>query len=260
MRDFIRDSSRVFSKHLQVASCQAGRDGAMRLDSLFEELSEAAAAHAEAHGLGFPQLFPQGKTWVLIRLSLEMGAMPAYREDYTLHTWSRGPSGFIARRDFLAQGAEGQDLIRASSSWLMIDIASRRPQRLDGLDASLASLDHPILGRDAEKLALQAPEGEGTARRELGRVAVRESDIDLNGHVNNAAYIRAMTDLMAVAGQPLARLRGLDVNFLSEAHLGDELGLMAYSGPMEAEGRDGETLDLSLRSGDQEWIKARWAT
>jgi hypothetical protein len=59
------------------------------------------------------------------------------------------------------------------------------------------------------------------------------SDIDYNGHLNNARYIQWLQDITPPEVLEGAEQMRLDINYLSEVKYGDTLDL--WSGPLDAE-------------------------
>ncbi len=229
MSDYQESSTHIRSYSVRARDCSS--DGLMKLESLFEVLQEEAAAHADARGLGFEDLLPQGRTWLLARMRAELGRRPRYRESIEVETWSRGSSGLIAMRDFLLRGADAQIIVRATSSWLLVDFKTRRPLRPDSLSALLPPRSERALNVDAVKLE-DFPNADdkvpplSQASGSLRNLRVLASDLDVNGHVNNTVYLRLLEDFLIEAhGAPLPAFSSIEVNFLSEAFLGQEIGL-----------------------------------
>jgi hypothetical protein len=87
------------------------------------------------------------------------------------------------------------------------------------------------------------------ARNDLRKAGERRaaySDIDYNGHVNNARYVQWLQDIMENEDLEKARRMRLDINYLSEIKPGEITGLWAaplLAGENEA-GTGGEGLDL----------------
>jgi medium-chain acyl-[acyl-carrier-protein] hydrolase len=208
-----------------VRARDCGADGEMKSEALFEVLQEEAGAHADAHGWGFADLLPQGKTWFLARIRLVVARRPRYRERLELRTWSRGAAGLIALRDFVILGEGGDIAARASSSWLLVDMGSKRPLRPDKVAEALVPHCERALEADADKIpefaSVPAILPDGTA---ASGFMVRPSDLDVNDHVNNTVYVRMLEDALAEAGN-MPKPGSIEVNYVSEAFLGDRLSL-----------------------------------
>jgi medium-chain acyl-[acyl-carrier-protein] hydrolase len=158
--------------------------GRLSLTAACELLQESAARHAVALGVGADVLAPLGLAWVLVEWRLEIDAVPAWRDPVTVETWPSDLSERIATRDFRLAAADGREWGRATSRWVVIDVAKRRPVRMP---EPVRAIRGPLRGRalTGGLTRLAAPEPP------LGsfEVPVRWSDLDANGHVNNLAYV-----------------------------------------------------------------------
>lgn len=233
-----RNPSSIHERGYEVRARDCGADGLMKDEAIFEVLQEEAAAHADSLGVGFANLLPEGRTWLLARMRLELDRRPRYREKFTVSTWPSGLAGLIALRDFRIRDADGGTAARATSSWLLVDFETRRPLRPELVKDHLPAGPERALDADAAKI----PDFDGAP---LGRpFRVLASDLDVNGHVNNTVYARMLEDSLAEA--PGARKpSGIEINYLNEAFLGDELA--ALSAPLGPEGGR-ETLGAKLVS------------
>ena len=191
--------------------------------SLFQEM---AWVHAELAGHGYAVMISRQHGWVLARQQVEVTRWPDWNERVELRTWLRAPRGLLVFRDFEIVCC-GETLARGVGTWMAIDLLSRHPVA-------------PFLGRASfcSGLNFQPVRIEpfvGSA--ELGRVVVRPSDLDLNGHVNNLRYAAWVLDFAGVES-----LRSYEVNFLAELGLGDEVVVemgtgLVYQGRRVGDGR-----------------------
>lgn len=215
-------------------------DGSQRATAarLFAYFLEAAWNHAEALGFGFTHLQKQRKFWVLSRSRCEMEKYPRWGEEVTLRTWPRGFEGAIAFREFELLDADGARFGAGTSSWLVVDAVSKRPQRMHKVFPDRASLTgSPALGRDAEKLGEAGP-----CESEVQLIA-RYSDIDVNRHVTASRYVGWMLDSYPTGFHGEHSMRVLDVNYLNETLEGEQISLRT--------GRtDGLVYSHSLRKAD----------
>lgn len=204
----------VHIKKFQVRAVDIGQNGLIQPVVFLDYLLESASEQAALHGAGVTDLFKKGRTWVLSRLHVDFKRFPVWGEDVEIRTWPSAKLPVYAVRDFEAGGGPGP-AARATSSWLIIDVESRRPTRvaehLDGF---------PILERrvvEDDFAALPAP-GREDIRREF---PVFFSDLDINRHFTATAYIHRA--LETVPRELLFNFRpvSIEVNFRSEAFYGD---------------------------------------
>jgi medium-chain acyl-[acyl-carrier-protein] hydrolase len=211
---------RVWTEPLRIRSYDVDFTRRATSASLCRYFLEAAWNHAEALGVGFGDLARQGKFWVLSRLRMEVHQSPVWGSATTLRTWPRAPRSLFAMRDFEIADAGGTPIVAGSSAWLVIDAASKRPQRLSTLLSGLDGLyGNAALGRDPEKLERCEDWDHAFS------VQVRYADIDVNRHVNSGLYIDWMLDAYPLAFHGQHSLRALEVNFLGETIEGDVLSV-----------------------------------
>jgi medium-chain acyl-[acyl-carrier-protein] hydrolase len=128
----------------------------------------------------------------------------------TVETWPSGLDRLWALRDFRLQ-RDGAEVGRALTSWLVMDLASRRPSRPDRLlPRELQAQTGHVLPLAVPPLAaLEAPAMEK-------RFQVRYADIDANRHVTNASYLGWALEAVEPPDWEGRRLASLDLQFLAE--------------------------------------------
>lgn len=196
---------------------------------------ELANTHATSLGFGYNQFIEKELFWVLSRLHVVFLRAPRWQERVTVETWHKGESGLFALRDFevYAQGeadAHGEadaPLVLATSSWLIMHAPTRRLQRTDHIPGLQGSGILPRHALETPCGKLEAPSADTLTL--WGTHRVLPSDLDFNGHTNNAKYMEWATDCLA---QPATSLREFQINFNTETRLGDQVDLYtAQTGP-----------------------------
>jgi medium-chain acyl-[acyl-carrier-protein] hydrolase len=208
----------VWTESFKLHSFQVDFRRRATLETICRFFQEAAWNHAEALGVGFESLRQQRKVWVLSRLLVNVRDYPCWGDTITVHTWPRPVDGAFAMRDLELHAASGEVLASSASAWLILDEDSRRPQRPGKLLAGFDGYpDRRATDRDPEKL----PEVSGTDSQ-VER-PVRYSDIDVNGHVNNARYIAWLLDSYPMEFHQAHAVSQFEINFVGEARAGDIL-------------------------------------
>jgi acyl-ACP thioesterase len=205
------------------------RSDRLTLAAAFDYFQEAAINHAEILGVGRESMARTGQGWILSRMSVLLDRRPKFRETVTIRTWPRGWEKLFARRDYDIRDTADTPIIRARSSWIIIDMEKRRPLRPQAIMETLPRNE----GIDA------LPEGAaGLESREnlvpVGEQKAAYSDIDYNGHVNNARYIQWIQDAVAPELLEGAEKMRLDINYLSEIKPGDTTEILR--GPLDEPG------------------------
>ena len=204
---------------------------------------EAAGRHAVYLGFGYDDLIRNNTAWILSRVHVEFVDAPKWREEVTLNTWHKGLNRLFYLRDFLVTDNEGKARVKATTSWLVLNLETRRLVRDPMLMEEGTVCKDNVIETPADKV--QMPKD---AVPELVRShAVSYSDIDTNGHTNNAMYMQwAMNsvDYETASSKPV---KEFTINFNHETKAGDmvdiyrayvekEDGLHVY-----VEGKLGET-------------------
>ena len=176
---------RSFSDARRVRLDEAGPDGLLRLDALACLLQDVATDDYLDAGFG------DDRSWVLRRMLVEVRSPAAFDETLELTTWCSGLGGRWAERSTQVRGARGA-LIDAVALWVHLDPATGNPRRLT---AEFEARFGPSAGGRRIGTALEhpaPPDAEGAAGW-----TPRWCDLDVLGHVNNAAYWTAVVEELA---------------------------------------------------------------
>jgi acyl-ACP thioesterase len=188
--------------------------------AVYNYCQEIAGNHAALLGVGEDFVKANGIVWILSRMSAVLESRPARGSRIRVRTWPRGTDRLFAIRDYELNNEAGAVVGRGRSAWLIVDAATFRPRRPEAFTAGLPT-NEGLEALPDGALALAA--GDGLERAADRSVAY--SDIDYNGHMNNARYVQWIQDVMApdTLNAP-ARLR-LDINYLAEMKPGSAAGI-----------------------------------
>ena len=147
----------------------------MRFDATARFMQDVATDDASAAGLD------RAFGWLVRRMLIEVTQPGRLGEQIAVSTWCSGIGRSWAERRTQIVGERGAS-IDAVSLWVQVDVRTGRPARVaaDFLDAYSAT----AAGRTVSaRLALPGPQGSSSGQP----WAVRRTDLDPFGHVNNAA-------------------------------------------------------------------------
>lgn len=200
-------------------------NGSISFASIARYLQEAAWHSAESMGFGYNRAKTLGQFWVLVRQHIRMFNFPDWSDNLLIETWPRGVDGFFAFRDYYLKDIQGVTCGGVTSSWMIIDAKTRRPLKPE--------IVYDILPFTIDELAVghSAPRIECRDKVEvLGERAVKYSDMDQNGHVNNAKYIEWIFDSL---DSEIHRKKFSDllVNHVSESKIGDDIVIFRHDDP-----------------------------
>lgn len=173
----------VFERGFPVLFHELDFNGTLGPVTLLNLMQTTASMHTRELGVSASDLKQRGFTWVISRIHLVIDRYPRAREVVHLRTWPSLREGIFTCREFELFDGGGESLGRASSSWAMISIATRRPVRLEGNLPPYPLLEQRAVEDDFSALpqfpAFTVPELE---------FRVLRANLDLNHHVNNAVF------------------------------------------------------------------------
>jgi medium-chain acyl-[acyl-carrier-protein] hydrolase len=217
-------SEPVWKENFYIHTHEADMNGLARLDALFCCFQEAAGHHARSLGAGRDDLERKGCFWVLSRCWMQIERYPLWGQQITVRTWPRGVARLFALRDFQFLSADGQLLGSGVSAWLILNRDKHRPLKPGPFLQGIAPTQEPTVSGDVL-------EKQGNARglSELRRFSVRYSDLDVNRHVNNAAYVRWILDSFDAERHDRLQIVSIRIDYLSETVLGESITVQAQA-------------------------------
>ena len=190
------------------------------LQVLWSFMQETAWHHADHLGLGYSDLMGQQYFWVLSRLSVQMEEYPRWGDRIRVKTWLTGTGRLFALRQFSIADLTGKIFGTARSAWLVLDLKSRKPQKIEPLFKHLSHLfDHLPRAEEPEKLTAAV---QPTWKKSY---EVRYSDIDVHHHVNNIKYIEWVLDSVPLDINRTHRIHTFEINFLAESSYEDVISI-----------------------------------
>ncbi|MDR3130214.1 MAG: acyl-ACP thioesterase [Treponema sp.] len=210
----------IWQETLPIRFGSVDRSDRLSLFAAFDLFQEAAINHAASLGVGRDDLARTRQLWVLSRMTALMERRPVYGETVTVRTWPLGADRLFAVRDYDIVDSGDRPAVRGRSGWLVLDLDKRRPLRVQQALASLP-LNEGIYALPGGAGGLDAPPD----LLETGERRAVFSDIDYNGHVNNARYIQWIQDLIEPETLEKADALRLDINYLGEVKYGEFIGL-----------------------------------
>lgn len=226
----MEDKIRKFTEEITIPCYCTDSSWRLKPASFMDYAQEAANRHASLIGFGYDDLIASKTAWVLSRMHIVFHRPPLWREKVTLSTWHKGEERLFYLRDFIMADSKGKALVSATTSWLVINLETRKLVRDTGLMDAEAVCRENAFERACDKV--QMPKDIQSELVLEHKVAY--ADVDMNGHTNNAMYIvwaMNAVDYELVSTHPLKELK---VNFNHETRPGDSVDI--YKAVREEEG------------------------
>lgn len=206
---------KTFSKDYTITCYEADANQFMRPTAMLDMMQEAANVNASTLGFGYDEMINSNTAWVLSRIHVKFNNTPKWREEVNLKTWHKGVSKLFYLRDFILSDKEGNPLVLATTSWLIIDMNTRRLVRNSDLalsDTAMHAIETP-----ADKVVVPVDIEPELVRKH----PVTWSEIDTNGHVNNVKYAVWAIDAVKFEDIKEKPLKELLINYDAEVMPGD---------------------------------------
>lgn len=215
-----------YSAVKRIPSFDVDMSSTLKPASFLNYAQEAANIHADYIGVGYDSMQVTRKGWVLARMHVKFHRLPMWRDNINIQSWHKGASGFQFLRDFVVfDNATGEKLISATTSWLVIDIDTRRLSKFPELvENEEKCIKEDVIAEQAPKIAMPKDVvAECVAVRD-----VAYSDLDMLGHVNNVKYTEWAMNAVELDVTMNRRLKELAINFNNEIKPGDKVELYRY--------------------------------
>jgi acyl-ACP thioesterase len=202
-------------------------DAAWRLkpSSFMNLAQEAAGRHAVYLGFGYDDLIASGTAWILSRVHVEFTDTPKWREDILLTTWHKGLNRLFFLRDFILTDNAGNEKVKAATSWLVLNLNTRRLVRDPKLMEDGTVCSENVIEIPADKVQMPKDVEAEFVMKHL----VAYSDIDTNGHTNNAMYMQWAMDTVEYETASVRPVKEFTINFNHETKAGDIVELYRAS-------------------------------
>ena len=159
---------------------------------------------------------------VLLRFVLQ-ARLPGRDDQVMIRTWPSGHTRAVATREFVGTDADGREMFRAGSEWMVVNKQTSRLKNLVRLGLDLPDEGQKALSGELKRL--ERRQGYHT----VDRIRVPHSSIDLNGHVNNTEYVRWGLDALRRAFKLGSHIRSVQATYLSEVFEADEVEIAVAS-------------------------------
>lgn len=184
-------AGRIYRHVPQLGLADVAPGGRVRLDALARWLQDAAWADVVDSGLA------NDGVWVVRRLALHVARFPRFGEAAVVETSCSGVGRLWAERASTVR-ADGGGLVEAVALWVHLDPSGARPRPLpDGFDAVYGAAAG---GRRVKARLRQPAAAPAGAQQRPWRF--RAAELDLAGHVNNAAYWQVLEEELMGAEPP----------------------------------------------------------
>ena len=187
--------------------------------SFMNYAQEAAGNHAVYLGFGYDDLIASNTAWILSRVHVVFTDTPKWKDRITLATWHKGLERLFFLRDFILTDGQGRERVKATTSWLVLNLETRRLVRDPKLMEEGTVCAENVLETPADKVVMPK---DVEAEHVMDHV-VAYSDVDMNAHANNAMYMQWAMDAVDYDIASTRPVKEFTINFNHETKPGDKV-------------------------------------
>lgn len=208
----------IYRTQVEIPTIATDCFGRLKTSMLLAYIQEVSQAHCTALGVGNPHYAGHRLFWAVSRHRVQITRLPQALETITLETWPCPTTRVAFPRSTVAYDAQGHELFRAMSLWILMDMDTRAmilPGK-SGID-----VHGTLTGNE-----LAAPNSLVPAAMEHSvRRTVNFSDLDKNGHMNNTQYLNWIADLLPSLFHREHPAREFIICYLNEARESQDIQL-----------------------------------
>lgn len=202
----------TYEKKVLFSDIDAG--ATMSLYGILNALQDCVNVNSESIGRGIDYMMEKRRSWFAISWNIEIKRYPKMFEDIVVKTWPYDFSAIMGYRNVIVEDKEGNVIICADSIWSLVDLNTGRPTKINDEDSAGYDLE-PRFPMEEVPRKIAVPK-DGVAE---AKIVVGKTNVDYNGHMSNAEYIRFADEYLPMDVKP-SRIR---VEYKNQSQYKEEL-------------------------------------
>lgn len=213
--------NKILERAHTVACFETDANKILRPEAFMDWAQEMAQLHAERLHFGYDDFISRKLAWVVTRFYARFINPPKWKDAVTLRTWHKGLERIMSIRDFQILDKDGNVAVAATSSWVIVNIETRQFTREHfAVDRDGSVCKENAVEHSAEKVVMPREGVELVAEH-----VVAYSDIDMNGHTNNASYMGWAMDAVGLDVSLEREVMDFTINFNHESKAGERVSI-----------------------------------
>jgi len=214
-----RGSVGIKTKDIPIYTHDVDLFDRLKLPSIFQMSQEVADEQCSEYGIGRNSIIEEyNACYAITRMHIRMYRYPKSLSDFCISTWPSPNPKSIFTRYFTYEAHSGELLGAAVSQWVILNLDTRTIMKNDMINLSYPDTSDtiPIISKPPTVFYDFKP------RNTVVRKPVY-SDLDYNGHVNNAIYVQWICDLFEPHTYNERRIYTLDIKYRKEITYGNDV-------------------------------------
>lgn len=196
----------------------------LKLSRLFQFTEEVALADAQRKGYGLWSMMKAGYGCAVTRMKLRLNHTPVLGEELHISTWAKeNHKDKVIYKDYIVRDGQGHVLIEGTSSWLLVDLKTGK-----AVAPSTSPYPVPIIeGKEALPSRLEIL-SMGLFPKVIGQVQGRNTDMDINHHVNHCRYVDWVLDALTREEIKDRGIRSIQMNYIHQVPLDEKVDIVRF--------------------------------
>jgi len=216
MTDMLSNNT-IFTQKYTVRYSETGANGRISCPNILNYFQDISTIHAGKLKISALDLIQNGLAWVIYQYRLNIFDYPPWDTELYLSTWRYPYKKLYELRAFEGKNKKGQMLFTGKCSWVMIQLDTKKPVRLDRHLPDILLTN--AIEIENNFINIQPPDHpEKQSKR-----SVRMHHLDFNRHVNNVIYAQWALESVPFDIQTSMMPCSVDIKYYGDAILGDQL-------------------------------------
>lgn len=191
------------------------------MTSIMNYFCDIATKQSEDMNIGLKYMEENKMAWVLYKWDINIKRYPVYGDVINVTTNPKCLEKFYAYRHFEVINSKGEKIIDALSQWLLMDTEKRKLKKIP------QKLFECYDSKELKSEDIKIPKVSKIKKVDNDKVFnVRYSDIDTNGHVNNAKYVSWIIETMPLEIVLNYTLKNLNMTYKKETVYKDKVKVL----------------------------------
>ena len=206
-----------------VREHDVGTNDKIKPSGVLDFFQDIAGIHAATLGLGANDILENHLLWILVYTEFDvLKELPKFADVINIETWPKEGTKLELPREYVIKDVNDDVIIKGVSNWVVVNSETKRVQRASDVvfpDEFYPYTNYP----DKVKRKVGLGYGEFDSSYEY---KVLFSDLDHNGHMNNAKYLDMVYNMQVYPGNK--EYKHVEIEFVHEAKLGEVVTIKHY--------------------------------
>ena len=207
-----------YHKNLFISPSLSDSEGKLSYPAAFNIFMDLASEHAELLGFGLNAMAKKNRFWLTVKTKIKFFRRPKMSENITACTWLEPPEKIRCSRNYALE-SKGEILVAGKTEWAVMNTVSGTLVPIGLVYPESFQYEKAPVFSDRFARITDSFDSSET----IEEYCVRSTDIDVGGHMNNAAYLRVLFGSLSCAEVQAWEIRNIDAVFRKSAYEGDVL-------------------------------------